>query len=234
MSYQIKAYMDEGSANIEPLSVKRDFFDNSTNKTAYKCLPITSASMIGWAISFPKDISFIWDGEFENFPEHVKILSGEEYAVASTNKTIVLNPRFSLKTDENITTLINPVPNQFSDEWATISFAVSTSFFENIINLGIYTLKSNKIITIKAGTPVAIILPISLSSLNNSSIELLSWEKRNNSIYNDDYENKINENLKNNKLSNFYKNATNHKNEKIGNHEVKFLNLKIINGDLNV
>jgi hypothetical protein len=227
--------MKEDGSTIKPLTNKRDFFDNSSDKSAYKCLPITSASVVGWGVSFPEDISFIWDGETDNFPDHVKILSGKKYVEASTNKTLILYSGFAIETDENITTLITPVPNQFTDEWATVSLALSTSFYRSMINFGIVVLKANKVITIKAGTLIANILPVSLSELNNSEVEVYDWQMRDSSVYNDEYSNVIKENSKlRNVLSNFYRNAVNHKKEKIGNHEVKFLNLSVTQGNREV
>ena len=189
MSYSIKLYAQEDSAIVEPLSIKRDFFDQSDNKTAYKCLPISSANVVGWGISFPDDISFVWDGESNNFKDHVKVLSGNKHITVMENKTISFNTYFSLSTDKNLSILITTVPNQFSNSWATVSAVFSTSFYHDTIQPAIVVLKANEVITIKAGTPVANILPISLSQLNGSIVEKLNWDKKDFSVYNDEYSN---------------------------------------------
>ena len=230
MSYKIKAYMQEESAKLEPLSIKRDFFDKSDNKTAYKCLPISSANVVGWGVSFPEDISFIWDGELDNFIDHVEILSGKNYAVVMENKTISFSTYFSLSTDKNVSVLVMPVSNQFSDEWATVSAVFSTSFYHDTIQPAITILKPNQIITIKAGTPIAAILPISLSSLNDSVVERFDWKEKDFSVYNEDYSNAMKISQSADNLVNFYRNGWNHKKEKIGEHEVKYLNLKTVDG----
>ena len=89
MSYLIKAYMEDKSVILEPLKVKRKWFDESNNKIAYRCLSIASANVIGWGLAFPEDISFIWDGETSDFKNHVKILSGEKYICAADNGTFL-------------------------------------------------------------------------------------------------------------------------------------------------
>jgi Family of unknown function (DUF6065) len=228
MPNNIKVYMMDSSVNIEQLKIQRDFFDNFLGETSYKCLPISFANTVGWGISFPEDISFIWDGEEENFVDHVKVLSGEKYFEVRPNKTITFRTGMAIETDENLTTLVTPVPNQFNDGWEVISNVISTSFYRNQLELAIVVLKSNEIITIKANTPIFRILPISLSELNNSSVEVFEWKDKDDSVYNDEYTDEIKKYSEGPKLHNFYKNATNHKGEKIGSHEVDFLNLKTI------
>lgn len=234
MSYTIKAYMQDDSVLLEPLSFRREWFDKTLGKMAYLCLPLSSANPIGWGIAFQKDISFIWDGEFENFSEHVKILSGEEYIRVQKNRTLAIQPYFSLSTDQNITMLLNPVPNQFSDEWATISLTFSTGFYHDAIIPAITILKANKVITIKAGTPVAAMLPVSLSELNNSKMELYSWDEKDFSVYNQDYTDALATSEYLGKPVNLYRRGFNHKNEKIGKHEIKLLKLKTVRVNKNV
>ena len=234
MSYTIKAYMQDDSVLLEPLSFRREWFDKTLGKIAYVCLPLSSANPIGWGIAFQKDISFIWDGEFENFSEHVKILSGEEYIRVQKNRTLAILPYFSLSTDQNITMLLNPVPNQFSDEWATISLTFSTGFYHDAIIPAITILKANKVITIKAGTPVAAMLPVSLSELNNSKMEMYSWDEKDFSVYNQDYTDALATSEYTQKPVNLYRRGFNHKNEKNGEHEVKLLKLKTVRVNKNV
>jgi len=228
MSYEVNAYLQNKEVRIDPLTIKRDFFDNSDGKAAYRCLPISSANIIGWGISFPEDISFIWDGELNNFQEHVKILSGENYIVPMENKTLSFNSGISLKTGEDLSVFLFPVPNQFSNEWSTMSAVFSTSFYNDEVRPAIVLHKSNQVITIKAGTPVAALIPISLTNLNNSTIKVEDWDNKDFSVYNEDYAKAMEDSRYAPELVSFYRNAWNHKKEKIGKHEVSYLNLKTI------
>ena len=179
MTYNIKAYIKNGLGIIEPLSIKRDWMDKN-KETAYKCFPVSSANVIGWGISFPEDISFIWDGEYGNgeddfFDNHVKILSGEKYIrVNSSNVTITFVTGISFQTDEDVSLLVSPIPNQFIDGIQGYSAIFSTSFYKDEIQSVYKILYPNKIITIKANTQIASILPISLTKLNNSTLEIFA------------------------------------------------------------
>jgi hypothetical protein len=226
--------MEDKSVILEPLKLKRKWFDESSNKMAYRCLSIASANVIGWGLAFPENISFIWDGETSDFQNHVKILSGEKYIRVADNGTIAFNTYFSLSTDKHVTIMVGPVPNQFFESWSTVSATFSTSFYLDHIQAAIVLLKANEIITIKAGTPIAAIIPISLTELNNSKIEVFDYSKKDFTNYNHEYSKCLQNSQKSTKLLNFYKNATNHKNKKIGDHEVKYLNLKTVDGENNV
>ena len=61
-------------ADLVPLETKRDWMDETADKHAYRCFPLGLVNNLGWGISFPEDISFIWDGNNDPNPEHIKIL----------------------------------------------------------------------------------------------------------------------------------------------------------------
>ena len=79
MNFDVYKVYPNQSANIQPLSVKREWMDETDEAHAYKCFPVSLTNQLGWGISFPEDISFIWDGISDSQPIHVKVLSGEKY-----------------------------------------------------------------------------------------------------------------------------------------------------------
>ena len=161
----------EGLGILEPLSAKREWMDNTFESHAYKCFPVSLSNQLGWGISFPEDISFIWDGISDSSPDHVKILSGQKYAYSGrANGTISFNSGLVFKTDANLSLLSMPVPNLFIDGAVPFTTIMSSSFFAGPLPVAWMITKPNEVITIKAGTPVVAILPIDLSSLNNSEM----------------------------------------------------------------
>jgi hypothetical protein len=90
----------------------------------------------------------------------------------------------------------------------------------------------NKIITIKANTPICTILPISLSELQNSEIVFgVNIKKKDTVSEINDFESADeirNSILSSGKWTNFYKNGLNWMGQKVGEHEVKSINLKVV------
>lgn len=156
------------AGEIAPLVATRDWMDDSPGKHAYMCFPVTLTNKLGWGISFPEDIVFVWDGVDDTSPDHVKIIKGDKYASAKRgNATISFDTGLIFKTDSATTMLTMPVPNQFIAGTQCFTTLISTSFYMPELPIAWKITEANKEITIPAGTPVAAVLPISLSSLES-------------------------------------------------------------------
>jgi hypothetical protein len=216
---------------ISQMSVKRDWMGETTDNHAYRCFPVTQANVIGWSISCLTDISFIWNGINDQTGNNVKLLQGEEICYTGRGQSSVsFNTGLIFKTDKNVSLFtINPV-NYFSDDFETMSSLISTSFLDNPLPLAIKARTANKEILIKAGTPLATIIPISLTYLNNSSIEINEYKDPDNKrgMANQSYgeaSQKINQT---GVYTDWYRNAVNEKGESRGSHEVKTLRLTVV------
>lgn len=162
---------------ISPMSIKRDWMDATSEKHAYRCFPVTQANVVGWSLSCSEDISFIWDGINDQTQDHVEIIKAPEGSYTGRGQSsLSLNTGLIFKTEKDISILtINPV-NYFNEDFETMSNLISTSFFDNPLPLAIKAKAANKEVVIKAGTPLATIIPISLTNLNNSTIEMFDYQ----------------------------------------------------------
>ncbi len=228
--HKIKAFKREGFGQLLPLSVKREWMDNTWEGHAYKCFPVSLTNQLGWGISFPEDITFIWDGVNDSSPEHVKVLAGEKYvSTGRANATISFNTGLMFETDENISLLQMPVPNYPRDGITPFSTIMSTSFYYGELPCAWIITKPNVEITIKANTPIIAILPIDLSDLQNSEIQFYPMsDKKPNLTDMEEYSNTIYEINRSGKWTNFYRNAVDHKNNKLGEHQVKAIRLSVL------
>jgi hypothetical protein len=230
--YILNAYSDNSlSGNISQISVKRDWMEQTYDRHAYNCFPVNLTNSLGWGISFPDDITFIWDGISDSSHEHVKILEGEKWCHPfRSNATISFKTGITIKTDEDVTTLVMPVPNQFIDGAQSFTTFLSTSFFIGEIQSAWRITKANVPITIKAGTPVCSIVPINLSKLNNSELHIKSLSEMPKLNFNgEEYGIESERISKTGNWTHFYRNATDHKGNVLGKHEIKTLRLKTIN-----
>jgi hypothetical protein len=214
-------------ANIDQVDIKRDWMEDTVDRHAYNCFPVSLANRLGWAISFPEDISFIWDGVSDTLPNHIQVLSGNKYCSTNrSNATVSFNTGLSARTKENVTMLIMPVPNQFISGIHTFTTLLSTSFFTGEIPCVVRVTEPGKVITIKANTPVCVILPISLSDINGSEVNIYDGSLFERAKYDGfEYAKAIEKINMLGKWSGFYRNATDHLGNKIGRHEVKAIRL---------
>jgi hypothetical protein len=220
--------------NINPMSIKRDWMDKTSENHAYRCFPVTQANVIGWSLSCTKDISFEWNGINDQTPDTVKIFSPEGSYSGRGQSSISLSTGLIFRTDEDVSLFtINPV-NYFSNEFETMSSLITTSFYDNPIPLALKAKVANKVVTIPAGTPVATIIPISLTNLNNSVIEIVKYSDpdRKRHDANISYGNASQVVNSSGEWTDWYRNAVNEKGESLGHHEVKTLKLEVRQGDI--
>jgi hypothetical protein len=216
--------------DIAPMSIKRDWMDNTAEGHAYRCFPVTQSNVVGWSIFCKQDIEFLWDGINDQSQDHVNIISAPEGSYSGRGQSsISFNTGLIFRTDKNVSLFtINPV-NYFNDDFETMSNLISTSFYDNPLPLAIKSKSANKNVVIKSGTPLATILPISLSELNNTCIDIIE--------YKDEDRKRIEANIaygqaaqvlnSSGEWTDWYRNAVNEKQESLGSHEVKTLKLSV-------
>jgi hypothetical protein len=228
--FNISVEKTQGAFDIQPMSIKRDWMDATSENHAYRCFPVTQSNVIGWSLSCQENIEFIWDGINDQTSDHVQIFSPNGSYAGRGQSSISLNTGLVFRTDQDVSIFtINPV-NYFSDEFETMSSLISTSFYDNPLPLAIKAKAANKRVVIKAGTPVATIIPISLSNLNGTNIEIVEYQ--------DPDRKRINANMSYGdaaqainsagKWTDWYRDAVNEKQESQGSHEVKALKLGVV------
>lgn len=227
----LKAYrMGTRFLNLDPLPVRREWMDATPDKHAYHCYPVTTANTIGWYLSCPEDIVFTWNGVVDTTDSTVKILKGEDWCYTGRGQASISFKTGLLFRSNQTTSLlaINP-PNYFNKNFEVISSLISTSFYPNELPLAIQARVANEEILIPAGTPVAAILPISLTNLKDQYIQVENFVMT--QEYADaqrSYGEASFEHTKNGEWTDWYRDAVNEKGEKIGEHEVKNLKLGVV------
>jgi len=216
---------------ISPMSVKREWMDKTSDNHAYRCFPLTQANVIGWNISCTQDIIFTWNGINDQTDQHVKIVSPTGSYAGRGQSSVSFNTGLVFKTDDQVSLwTLNPV-NYFNDDFETISNLISTSFYDNPLPLAIKAKKANSETIIRAGIPIATIIPISLTNLNHTCIDIIDYSDPQNlrQQSNINYGKAAQELISSGQWTNWYRDAVNEKNESIGTHEVKTLKLYVAN-----
>lgn len=227
----VKAFIpNSGISSINQLTAKRDWMDETYDAHAYKCFPVNLTNQLGWSISFSEDISFIWDGISDSTPDHVKIIKGEKYAYTTrANATISFHSGIIFETEKDLTLLSMPAPNFFIDGATAFTTMISTSFFKGELPIVWRITRPNVEITIKAGTPIASIIPIDLSTLQNSTLDIRPYSEFVESpVDSKEYSKKIYEMNLQGKYGNFYRNAEDHLGNKLGSHQIKAIRMPVI------
>jgi hypothetical protein len=221
-----KVYKDPNyDTSFFTLKTNRDWMDDSVDKQAYKCLPVTLANCLGWSFSLPEDISFI----LHSSTNTVEILSGHKYSSTDrTNGTISFRSGLTIQSDAPTSLLIMPVPNQFVDGVSPFTSVVNTSVLKSPVPSAWKITRYDEVITVKKDTPIAAIIPISLTGLQDVEFNLVDEPLGSDYFeYIEEYRKKFSEIISNEKYTNMYRDAVDHLGNPRGQHELKALRLKL-------
>ena len=209
--------------------MNRDWMEITGERHAYHCFPVSIANRLGWSISFPEDISFIWDGGEDLNAERVKIIEGEKYAnINRANHTISFETGLKFVSEENVSLMTMPVPNQFIRGAQCFTTIVSSSVLPGSLPIAWMITEPNLKITIPANTPVAAVLPISLTDIQSN--ELVITNKNLQEDFNGYMKARgdaAQEKNSRGDWSHFYRDAVDHLGQPFGKHESKKIIMKI-------
>lgn len=211
----------EKTAIITPLSAKRDWMDE--NFYSYNCFPISVANKLGWGISFDKDISFIWNGRSAVGPDGgITVLEGEEYCYFDRGGGVIgFKTEIVFETDPGVELLTMPVPNQLIDGAQCLTTILNTSMYTGALHVAWRVTRPDHVITIKAGTPVGAIIPITPLQFQDSKITFLSTMKKP-VVHGKDYVEALTKyGYDHGKTANWYREAIDENGNSIGSHSVK-------------
>lgn len=216
-------------ATLEQLPMNRDWMEKTGERHAYHCFPISLANRFGWSVSFPEDITFMWDGNESLDAKHVKIISGHKYVnINRANHTISFETGLKFDAEENVSLMTMPVPNQFIRGAQCFTTIVSTSVMPGSLPIAWMITEPNLEITIPAGTPVAAILPVSIT--NTQEYEMVISNKGPKSDFDGYMKARADAAEAKNSIgdwSHFYRDAVDHLGKIIGKHESKKIVLKV-------
>ena len=209
---------------VVPLTAKRKWMNESREKFAYKCLPLTVANQYGYAVLCPADFTLDWWGGKEEKDVDFQVTSEEEYFKDHLHSyfgggTFTIHLDFLVKTPEGFSTYIRGVPNETKQGLKPLDGIVETDWLS-------YTFTYNFLLTepgsysFKKGEPLFVFFPIERGTVENFELKESRVEE-DPELFTDfeDYHNKRLESLsvQGSKpvFQNFYRNGTKASGEKV-------------------
>lgn len=232
MDIDVYRYPDSHSI-IDQMPIHRDWMDQTFDRHAYQCFPVSMANRLGWGISFDEEISFIWDGVNSSEDGHIEILKGGDFvSTRRANRTVSFETGLQFSPENNISLLTMPPPNVFFEGFQCMSTIISTSALIGPLPIALMVTEANKEITIPKNTVIATVLPVLLSNFNNMELNIKSgipdfmedpkWLK------NIEERSKVSQQMNSTgNWTHFYRDAVDHKGDPMGMHEVKKIVMKV-------
>jgi hypothetical protein len=114
---------------VEPLNGRRSWMDETSDKYAYKCLPLTVANQYGWGVYGPTGFTAEWDGREDI--DSIKVQYDEEDNFVSSHfghGILTISVDFLVTTNSSVSIFIQGAPNLFKDGIVPLSGIVETDW----------------------------------------------------------------------------------------------------------
>lgn len=139
---------------IKQSRLKRDWMDDTYNKHAYQCLPMTVANVSGWELILQQDVVVEWDGT--NNPPKVlegETLSNRAVVIPSIIGIMSFATGWAFGTEDGYSTFISGSPNYFIDGAVPLSATIPSFWWPDEFNMNWKITKINEPVIFPKGMP---------------------------------------------------------------------------------
>lgn len=146
-----------GAPEVRQSRLKRDWMDETYNKHAYQCLPMTVANVNGWEFVLPHDVVVVWDEKFAT----PRIIEGEftesgwHLVQNSITGMVSFALGYSIETEPGFHVSISGSPNFFLNGAFPLSAVIPSDWWPDEVNMNWAITKNNQEILFPAGMPYA-------------------------------------------------------------------------------
>jgi len=162
-------------------STEKFMEQSKLDKTVRACMPFMESLTFGWIIPVPTDIEFQqttdgmrvnWNDEtFDAMGQHELEQLGGDMFPHQDISVIKFNLPYVVRTPENVSTLYMPPLNRFEPRFRSFSGVVDTDTYVNQINIPAVLWDNSYEGIIKAGTPIAQIIPFDRDALITEGVK---------------------------------------------------------------
>ena len=147
---------------IKQSRMRRDWMDETYNKHAYRCLPVSAANVNGWEIILQREVRVIWEGgntvpRITNSDSDGVSIQHDNRVIADCNKIGMIDFRlaWAFQTDPGYETWLMGSPNYFIDGAAPLSAVIPSSWWPDETQFNWKITKVNEEVIFPEGTPIA-------------------------------------------------------------------------------
>lgn len=140
--------------------IRREWMDNTYNKHAYQCLPMTYANVYGWELQLEQDVVVEWNGH--NVPPTIvsggtiDLGGGRTKAIAHSSiiGMVSFSTGYVFRTEENYDTWIGGSPNYMLDGASPLSAIIPSSWWSDEFQMNWMITKIDEPVVFEAGMPI--------------------------------------------------------------------------------
>ena len=153
---------------IVPASPKREWMDQTANRFAYRCLPLTLANQAGWVLLNQRRIEITWDGR--NSLDAIRVVADDGSAPHFVQShfghgIITFLIPYIFRTSEGYNLLIRGPANSPKDGICALEGLVETDWLEASSTMNWRLTRPNLPVVFEKDEPIAMIVPMKRGEL---------------------------------------------------------------------
>lgn len=154
MTKVILSRTHNNSVEIRQSRLKRDWMDNTYNKHAYQCTPVTTANVSGWEMILPEELVVIWDGGAS--PARIVsggVHNGFNFAHSNIHGMISIATGWAINTEEGYSLWTTGSPNYYVDGASPMTASIPSSWWPDEVQTNWVIHKVNEPVVFPKGSP---------------------------------------------------------------------------------
>lgn len=160
IAYEIFAQTD---MPLTPAPINRKWMDETQERFAYRCLPLTLANQAGWVIGNPTGFTVYWNGgarpedvvlSFDNKRDEKRISGLFGHGV------VTVDMPYLFRTPENINLWVKGPTNAPKDGIFALEGIVETDWTAASFTMNWKLTRANHVVRFEAGEPICMVVPI--------------------------------------------------------------------------
>jgi Family of unknown function (DUF6065) len=175
MNYIKANYLyDNPACLIKNSEVKRTWMDQSSNRFAYRCLPLSIANQTSWDVICPSSIKAIWQGDKSVNGVDVQYLDDHQFKYASSifgEGVLTFHVDFVITSSENTSLLVKGPANHFKKHLSPLEAIVETHWLPFTFTYNWIFNEPGEVVFEK-GEPMFSFFPINLDYVESFSTEV--------------------------------------------------------------
>lgn len=150
-----------------PAPAFREFMDNTSNKFAYRCLPLNIANQYGWEILSPCTFDAVWNGEDGVNAVSIEIIEeGWPHPISHFGSgTITFHINQLFRTPKGMQLMVTGPMNRPKDGISALSGIIETDWAHYTFTMNWKITRAFWPIRFEKGEPIAHIMPVNIGAL---------------------------------------------------------------------
>ncbi|MEO1067251.1 MAG: DUF6065 family protein [Pseudomonadota bacterium] len=164
---------------IRPASPERDWMDATSDRYAYRCLPLSIANASGWEVLNPKPFKAVWDGRAGIDAIKIKTEDGKPCLATSHFGSGVLTFHVLglFETPPDVQLWVGGSPNRLKDAIQPLTGVIETDWSPYTFTMNWKFTRAGQVVRFQQDEPFCFVMPIRLGLAEDAVPEFRSIDE---------------------------------------------------------